>query len=69
MTNIIFFTILAFHQITTKSFNYEKLVRKSLKQISGGAAITECQEDMSCPRGLCCSTGNICRDPRRYMCI
>ena len=47
----------------------KKLVRKSLKQISGGAAITECQEDMSCPRGLCCSTGNICRDPRRYMCI
>ncbi|WP_244893054.1 hypothetical protein [Elizabethkingia ursingii] len=47
----------------------KKLVRKSLKQISGGAAITECQEDMSCPRGLCCSTGNICRDPRRYICI
>ncbi|WP_155859079.1 hypothetical protein [Chryseobacterium oranimense] len=49
----------------------KKLKRHDLKKISGGvsAEIVECDINMNCPTGLCCSTGNICRDPRRYPCI
>ncbi|WP_223608740.1 hypothetical protein [Chryseobacterium sp. OSA05B] len=49
----------------------KKLKRNDLKQISGSgtAVITECDIDMNCPTGLCCSTGNICRDRKKYPCI
>ncbi|WP_165851808.1 hypothetical protein [Chryseobacterium pennipullorum] len=48
----------------------KKLKRNDLKKIEGGIAeIIICDMDMSCPSGLCCSTGYICRDPRRYPCI
>ncbi|VFA43450.1 MULTISPECIES: hypothetical protein [Chryseobacterium] len=48
----------------------KKLKRNDLKKIEGGATqIISCDINMMCPRGLCCSTGDICRDPRKYMCI
>lgn len=48
----------------------KKLKRNELKKISGGIAeIMSCDIDMICPIGLCCSTGYICRDPKRYPCI
>lgn len=49
----------------------KKLKRNDLKQISGGITpiLTECDIDMNCPHGLCCSTNNICRDPKKYPCM
>ncbi|MBV8326076.1 hypothetical protein [Chryseobacterium sp.] len=48
----------------------KKLKRDDLKKISGGKAeIMSCDMDMLCPPGLCCDAGNICRDPRKNMCI
>ncbi|WP_164466597.1 hypothetical protein [Chryseobacterium nakagawai] len=49
----------------------KKLKRQELKKISGGmlAPIIECDENWNCPNGLCCSSGMICRDPRKYPCI
>ncbi|MFZ4932027.1 MULTISPECIES: hypothetical protein [unclassified Chryseobacterium] len=49
----------------------KKLKRKDLKKIEGGLipALAMCDENMNCRNGLCCSTGMVCRDPKRYPCI
>lgn len=51
----------------------KKLKRNDLKKIDGGVipAMIMCDENMNCPTdlGLCCSTGNVCRDWRKYPCI
>lgn len=49
----------------------KKLKRQELKKIEGGLLlpIIECDENWNCPTGLCCTSGMICRDPRKYPCI
>ncbi|WP_167510776.1 hypothetical protein [Chryseobacterium sediminis] len=49
----------------------KKLKRNDLKKIDGGliSPIIMCDENMNCPVNLCCTSGYICRDWRKYPCI
>ncbi|MDV7698479.1 hypothetical protein N6B72_16250 [Chryseobacterium soli] len=48
----------------------KKLKRNELKEITGaGPAPIYCALDGSCPSGLCCSNGTLCKDPKKYPCI
>lgn len=49
----------------------KKLKRQELKKIDGGIipALIMCDENMNCPTGLCCTTGYVCRDGRKFPCI
>ncbi|RXM37688.1 hypothetical protein BOQ62_21145 [Chryseobacterium sp. CH21] len=51
--------------------NMKKLKRNELKKIDGGIEPfpIACGEDWSCPQGLCCTSGLVCRDWKKYPCI